>query len=109
LASALAKKGFEVIAHDPMALGPAQAVLGATVKLVPSAQGAVSQADVVVIVTPWADYTEISSQWVANGRTRFIIDCWRQLDPAQFPEHCKIVRLGHQETISAAAKRVAAE
>jgi predicted dinucleotide-binding enzyme len=93
-----------------MALGPAQAVLGATAKLVPSTQEAVRAADVVVIVTPWEDYAAIPSEWVADGRTRFIIDCWRQLDQAQFPsEHCKIVRLGHQETISAAAKRVAAE
>ena len=33
LAKALADEGFEVVAHDPMALGPAQSVLGATVQL----------------------------------------------------------------------------
>jgi len=109
LAKSLAEAGFDVVAHDPMALGPAQSVLGATVKLMPSAQEAVGQADVVAIITPWEDYAGISSEWVNDGRTRFIIDCWRQLDPARFPDHCKIVRLGHQETISAAAKRVAAE
>jgi UDPglucose 6-dehydrogenase len=109
LAKALAEIGFDVVAHDPMALGPARAVLGAAVRLLPSAPEAVSEADVVAIVTPWPDYAAISPEWLANGRTRFIIDCWRQLDPALFPEHCKIVRLGHQETISAAANRVAAE
>jgi UDPglucose 6-dehydrogenase len=109
LAKALSQEGFDVIAHDPMALGPARSVLGTTVKLVASAQEAVSEADVVAIVTPWTDYAAISPEWVANGRTRFIIDCWRQLDPALFAERCRIVRLGHQETISAAANRVAAE
>ena len=58
LAKALADAGIEVVAHDPMALGPAQAVLGDTAKLVPSAQEAVSQADVVVIVTPWPEYAD---------------------------------------------------
>jgi UDPglucose 6-dehydrogenase len=109
LAKALADEGFEVVAHDPMALGPAGSVLGATVRLASSAEEAVSRADVIAIITPWAEYAAISPEWVGDGRTRFIIDCWRQLDPALFPQDCKIVRLGNQETISAAAKRVAAE
>ena len=109
LAKALVEEGFEVVVHDPMALGPAQAVLGATVRLASSAQEAVNQADVAAIITPWADYAAILPEWVADSRTCYIVDCWRQLDAALFPEHCKIVRLGHQETISAAAKRVAAE
>jgi UDPglucose 6-dehydrogenase len=109
LVKALNEEGFDVIAHDPLALGPAKAVLGSTAKLVRSAREAVAEADVAVIVTPWDEYARISSDWIVNGRTRFIIDCWRQLDPAAFAERCKIVRLGHQETISAAAKRVAAE
>jgi UDPglucose 6-dehydrogenase len=109
LAKALADEGYEVVAHDPMALGPAQSVLGTTVKLEASVQEAVSQADVVAIVTPWKEYAALSPEWLANDRSCFIIDCWCQLDPTLFPERCKIVRLGHQETISAAANRVAAE
>ena len=35
---------------------------------------------------------------------------WRQLDPALFADNpCRIVRLGHQETIAAAGKQLAAE
>jgi UDPglucose 6-dehydrogenase len=109
LAKALNEAGFEVVVHDPMSLGPAQSVLGTTARLACSAREAVSEADVAVIVTPWTDYADISPEWLANGRTRFIIDCWRQLDPGLFSGRCKIVRLGHQETISAAANRVAAE
>jgi ornithine cyclodeaminase/alanine dehydrogenase-like protein (mu-crystallin family) len=92
-----------------MALGPARSVLGAAAKFVLSAQEAISKADVIAIVTPWDDYAAIPAEWVADGRIRFIIDCWHQLDANRFPEQCKIVHLGHQETISAAANRVAAE
>jgi UDPglucose 6-dehydrogenase len=109
LAKALHEAGIEVVAHDPMASGPAQSVLGRAARLAASAREAVAQADVAVIITPWPDYDGIAPDWVANGRTRFIIDCWRQLDPAAFGDGCRIVRLGHQETIAAAARRVAAE
>jgi UDPglucose 6-dehydrogenase len=109
VATALAEIGYEVIVHDPMALAPAQSVLGTTARSLASAREAVSQADVVVIMTPWPDYAGISPEWLTNGRTRFIIDCWRQLDATLFTGHCGIVRLGRQETFPAMAKRVAAE
>ena len=95
LAKALADEGFEVVAHDPMAIGPAR--VGARRHRDgwrPRRKEAVSQADVVAIVTPWAEYAAISPEWVANGRTRFIIDCWRQLDPAQFPQRLQDCALG---------------
>jgi UDPglucose 6-dehydrogenase len=109
LSKSLKEAGFTVLAHDPMAGGPAQTVLGDAARLMPSARDALAQADVGVIITPWPEYAEISPEWLANGRTRFIVDCWRQLDPASFPASCQIVRLGHQETIAAAGKRLAAE
>jgi UDPglucose 6-dehydrogenase len=109
LVKALHESGIDVVAHDPMAIGPAQSVLGKAARFATSGRDAVAQADVVVIITPWPEYDGISPDWVRSGRTRFIIDCWRQTDPTAFGEDCKIVRLGHQETIAAAARRVAAE
>jgi UDPglucose 6-dehydrogenase len=109
LAKSLKDAGFHVVAHDPMAGGSAKTVLGDAARLLPTVREALAQADVAVIITPWPEYAAIASDWVANGRTRFIIDCWRQLAPATFAENCKIVRLGHQETIAAAGKRLAAE
>ena len=109
LAKSLKDAGFDVVAHDPMASGPARTVLGDAARLLPTAREALAHADAAVIVTPWPEYAEISPDWVANGRTRFILDCWRQLAPASFADRCKIVRLGHQETIAAASKRLAAE
>ena len=54
LVKALHDAGMEVLAHDPMALGPAQAVLE-TRQRSASTSEAVSQADVTVILTPWPD------------------------------------------------------
>ena len=109
LAKSLKDAGFAVVAHDPMASGPAKTVLGDTTRFFPSARETIAQADAAVITTPWAEYAEISPDWLDHGRTRFIIDCWRQLAPASFADRCQVVRLGHQETIAAAAKRLAAE
>lgn len=109
LAKSLKERGFAVVAHDPMACGAARIVLGDAVRLVPSAREALAQADVAVIMTAWPEYADISPEWCAQGRTRFVVDCWRQLDPASFGRGCRLVHLGHQETIAAAAKRLAAE
>ena len=109
LAKSLNDGGFNVVGHDPMANGPSKTVLGNIAQLVPTAQGALARAEVAVIVTPWPQYAEISVEWIANGKTRFIVDCWRQLAAGSLGDHCKIVHPGHQETIAAAGKRLAAE
>lgn len=109
LAKSLKDAGYDVIAHDPMAGGPARTVLGNAARLFPTVRDALVRADVAVIMTPWPEYAEISADWVADGRTRFIIDCWRQLSPESFGNQTRIVRLGHHETIAAAGNRLAAE
>ena len=109
LAKSLKDTGFAVVAHDPMARAAANAVLGDTVQFFSTTRETILHADAAVIVTPWPEYSEISPDWIQNGRIRIIIDCWRQLVPESFIDRCQVVRLGHQETIAAAAKRQAAE
>lgn len=109
LAKALKDAGFSVVAHDPMASGPARTVLGDSALVVSSVREAIAQADVAVVVTPWPEYARIAPDWVSEGRCRFIVDCWRQLAPDAFEGRCRIVRLGQQETIAAVGKRLAAE
>jgi UDPglucose 6-dehydrogenase len=109
LVKALTEAGIEVIAHDPMAAAPARAVLGDAARFCPTTREALANADVGVIITPWPEYAGISPEWVAGERTRFIIDCWGQLTSNRFGDRCKIVRLGHEETISGAVARLAAE
>ncbi|MGY3602750.1 MULTISPECIES: UDP-glucose dehydrogenase family protein [unclassified Bradyrhizobium] len=102
LAKSLKQAGYAVVAHDPLAVGSGRAVLGASVTLSATVKEAISQADMIVIMTPWPDYAVLSPQWFDDGRRRCIIDCWNQLDPMAFPSNCKIVRLGHQAMLSAA-------
>jgi UDPglucose 6-dehydrogenase len=109
LAKSLKDAGFAVVAHDPMASAAATTALGDAARLLPSARETLAAADVAVIITPWPEYGDVAPDWVAHGRTRFIVDCWRQLEPASFTGGCKIVHLGHQETIAAAGSRLAAE
>jgi len=109
LAKSLNDAGFAVVAHDPLSSSAAQAVLGNTARLVLTAREALTLSDIAIIITPWPEYAEISAEWVANGRSRVIIDCWRQLAPQSFAGICQVVHLGHQETIAAAGKRLAAE
>lgn len=109
LAKALADAGMHVVAHDPMAAKPAESVLGKVARFAATARDAIAQADVAVIITPWPEYAAIAPEWVAQDGARFIIDCWRQLEPALFGDQCKIIRPGHQETLPSAAGRVAAE
>lgn len=109
LAKSLKDAGFAVVAHDPLASSAAQIVLGNAARLVPTAREALALSDVVAIITPWPEYAEISPDWVADGRPRVIIDCWRQLVPQHFASICQVMHLGHQETIAAAGKRLAAE
>ena len=109
LAKLLKDAGFKVVGHDPMANGPSKTVLADTAQLVTTVQEALARSELAVIVTPWPQYAEISAGWIANGKTRFIVDCWRQLAAGSLGDHCKIVHPGHQETIAAAGKRLAAE
>jgi UDPglucose 6-dehydrogenase len=109
LAKSLKNAGFVVFAHDPMASAPAKTVLGDSARFLASLRETIMNADAAVIVTPWPEYADIAPDWVKRGRTRFILDCWRQLAPASFAGHCRVVHLGHQKTIATAAKRLAAE
>jgi hypothetical protein len=92
-----------------MAQAPAQAVLGCSVRFSASARESLSQAAAAVLITPWPEYAAIAPEWIAGGKLRVFIDCWRQLKPDAFEKHCKVVHLGHQDTIAAAVCQEAAE
>lgn len=109
LAKALLDSGFKVVAHDPMAAAPAEAVLGKAVAFATSARKALTHADAAIVMTPWADYATIAPDWISDGKLKVIIDCWHQIKPEAFENVCKIVHLGHQGTLAAALRQEAAE
>ena len=81
----------------PWRMVTSKTVLGNIAQLVPTVQDALARAEVGVIVTPWPQYAEIWVEWIANGKTQFIVDCWRQLVAGSLGDHCKIVHPGHRQ------------
>jgi len=77
LAEKLAKAGHDVVVFDPLAQRNAQSVLGELVGYAPSSQEAVSQADVVVIMTPSAEYAKLTgNDFIQGNKDRALIDPW---------------------------------
>jgi len=79
LAQRLAERGYRVIVHDPLAGAAAARVLGPEVRHAASADEALRDAEIAVIVTPWTEYASLPER---ASRPIRIIDCWRVLEPA---------------------------
>lgn len=94
IARALADAGHSVLIADPMALASASAVLGDAVEAVSTAEAAIALADLVVIATPAGCFKALRPEdFVAEGRRRIVIDCWRILAP-EIAEVADVVLLG---------------
>jgi UDPglucose 6-dehydrogenase len=94
LVALLAKMGNKVIAADPMATPAAAAVIGNTAEVTADYQRAISESDVVVVTTPWAEFK--AAAWgagLAPGSRRTVIDPWSIVDLADAPG-VDLVKLG---------------
>jgi UDPglucose 6-dehydrogenase len=98
LAATLAKSGRRVLVHDPLAMSPARASLGATLSFTASLEEAVAAADAVVVMLPCYEYKEFFSSWSGNDTTRLVIDCWRLVDPSLASDKLAIMQLGSNRT-----------
>jgi UDPglucose 6-dehydrogenase len=74
LAKDLADRGVRVITHDPSGTDAARAELGPAVAYASDLGDAIASADVIVITTPWHEYSNVAQ--IAGGR--LIVDCWGQ-------------------------------
>lgn len=80
LAQELARRGCRVLAFDPAGQGNSAPVLRGKAEFTVSAADCVAHADVVVLATPWQDFSSIPSvQWARPNSPRIVIDCWRVL------------------------------
>ena len=77
LAVRLRDAGYAITIHDPMAAGAAGRILASTVSYADSAEDALREADIGVLVTPWPEYSGLTK--TVLPRTIPIIDCWRLL------------------------------
>jgi UDPglucose 6-dehydrogenase len=94
LANCLAANGHRVCASDPMGLEAARDVLGPEVELA-SAAACASQADVLVIATPWPEYARLDRRLLRRTARRcVVIDCWRLLPAEHFRDVAEVLYLG---------------
>jgi UDPglucose 6-dehydrogenase/GDP-mannose 6-dehydrogenase len=79
----LKAQGARVAAYDPIAR-PADHADLAGVTLAPSLREAVAGAEVVVLVTRWAEFSQLAGLLKELGRSPLVVDGRRVLDPASF-------------------------
>jgi UDPglucose 6-dehydrogenase len=95
LAQELADNGVDVVAYDPAAIPNAQRALANPPRFATSAFDLISEADVVVVATPWHEFTTLGpAAFERPGNPRVVIDCWRALTPGGFEQTVDYVVLG---------------
>lgn len=72
----LSRLGYEVHAHDPAAIENARMVLGPSVKFSATAEEAIRESEVCILMTPWNEYKTLRPS-LLKGRT--VVDVWRIL------------------------------
>jgi UDPglucose 6-dehydrogenase len=112
LAATFLREGHRLLVYDPMAMDAAMAVLGGKATAAESAEACVRMADVVAIMTPWAEFGRIPADaFVKPGRKTVVIDCWRML-PAHIGAAADLRHVGvgiHAESRESAVARAARE
>jgi UDPglucose 6-dehydrogenase len=91
LAARLSAEGYIVSVYDPLAMTSAEAILGDAVILAVDALDALSDAEVAVIATPWAQFKGVGRL----GGKLTIVDPWRLVNAAELPASVTVVRMGY--------------
>ncbi len=75
----LVDRGQNVVAYDPAHQALPERFDGSA-RLAASAAECIAQSDVVVLATPWQEFSELGAgKWARSGAPRVVIDCWRVL------------------------------
>jgi UDPglucose 6-dehydrogenase len=82
----LKAQGARVIAYDPVA-HPREHEDLVDVKLVGSSREAVGDAEIVVLVTRWAEFSQLAGLLNELGRSPLVVDGRRVLDPGSFAKY----------------------
>ena len=79
LAGLLAEKGYIVSAHDPAALGEVERHLSKAVEITEDIDKCVSEADAVVLMVEWPQYTQLDFEKISRltNKDALFLDCWR--------------------------------
>lgn len=82
----LKERGARVTAYDPVARPSENAEL-AGVALATSMREAIADAEVVVVVTRWPEFSALADALRASGRSPLVVDGRRILDPGSFDRY----------------------
>lgn len=94
LARRLSESGYMVFGSDPLALDAAGSVLQDAAQLVADPGQTIAAADVVVVMTPWADYARIDPVFFSEGARKTVIDPWGHIDVNAIAQVADVLRLG---------------
>jgi UDPglucose 6-dehydrogenase len=95
LAQELLSSKLPVVVYDPSA--DRERVLNTNngMRFASSAEECIAQSEVVVLATPWKEFTNVSAErWAKGGRLRTVIDCWRAVEHLDQVDGVNYVRLG---------------
>jgi len=101
LARALGEAGYDVHIYDPIATAAAASALGATARPATSVAELLERSDVVVIATPWPEFSDLPLDSLRrDGGRKVVIDCWRLISDEAYADSIDIVRLGQALAVS---------
>jgi UDPglucose 6-dehydrogenase len=84
----LLEEGARVVAHDPIANGPARRALGnASVRYADALEDAIDGADAVVVVTRWKQFEQLPDLVAGMPRPPLVFDGRRMLDRNSVPRY----------------------
>jgi UDPglucose 6-dehydrogenase len=110
LALELAGRGIPVVAYDPAGGANAARLLGQKARMAATPQECIEQATVVVLATPWPEFTRIPlDQWARHSPGRTVVDCWRVLKYLDRHETLRYIPLGIGDVLMNPAAHQVAE
>lgn len=90
LARKLARSGYRVRLHDPLALEGARRALGPGFEYCRTVPECLDSADCAVVMTAWRGYARISARQTARMRRRLVIDTRRIVRPGAAGEYVAV-------------------
>jgi UDPglucose 6-dehydrogenase len=97
--------GRRVIVFDPLATHAALGVLRRPVEAAASATECVQRSSLVVVMTPWPEFSRIPlGAYRRQGRRLAVLDCWR-ITPESVREAADVVYLGQGAVVGTAVSR----
>jgi UDPglucose 6-dehydrogenase len=95
LTQELSSAKIPVVVYDPSADATRALSAHKNVSFASSTQDCIARSGVVVLATPWKEFSEVpSAQWVREGSPRVVIDCWNALTHLDGANGVQYVRLG---------------